>query len=137
MNIKRLVSAIIAAFITIFIFEMLWHGFLMKGMYDETLAVWRPENEHNMSVMFLSQFLFAAVFVLFYAVIGKYLSCKIGLVYGFFAGLLLAMPQLGSFCYLPIPLSISLLWMLAALLKCIFAGLVTALIYKFPQPASE
>ena len=102
----------------------------MKGMYQATSSVWRPEGEHNMGFMLLSQFLFAAVLALIYTGVGKHLPCKKGIQFGFSAGLLLAMPQLGTFCYLPIPLKISLLWMVAALLKGTGCGFVIAQIYK-------
>ncbi len=114
MNTKRFVLAVIGAFVFVFVFEMLWHGFLMKDMYDATISVWRPEGEHDMRFIFASQFLFAAVLTYIYTVVGKHLTCKRGVAFGFFAGLLLAMPQLGTYCYLPIPLTISLMWMLAS-----------------------
>lgn len=130
MNIKRILIASVAGFVSVFLFEMLWHGFLMKGMYEATQSVWRPEDEHDMIFMFASQFLFAGAMALAYEKMGQNLKCKVGLMFGFFTGLILAMPQLGTYCYLPIPLSISLLWMLAALLKCIVVSMVIAFIYK-------
>ena len=130
MNTKRFALATIGAFFFVMIFEMLWHGFLMKGMYDATSSVWRPEDAHYMQYMFASQFLFAGVLAYIYTIIGKHISCKHGVAFGFFAGLLLAMPQLGTYCYLPIPLTISLMWMLASVLKGLGAGVVIAAIYK-------
>ena len=84
-----------------------------------------------MGVLFFSQFLFAGSLALFYTVVGKHLSCKHGIQFGFLTGLVLAMPALGTYCYMPIPLTISLLWMLASLLKCVGGGMVIASIYKF------
>jgi hypothetical protein len=130
MNIKRYAIATIAAFAFVFVFEMLWHGFLMKGMYDATASVWRPESEHHMTFIFVSQFLFAAVLTFIYTAVGHHLSCKRGIAFGFFAGLLLAAVDLGAYCYLPIPLSIVLMWMAASLLKGLGSGIVIALIYK-------
>lgn len=130
MNIKRFVLATIAAFVFIFIFESLWHGMLMKGMYEATISVWRPEDPAYMKYIFFSQFLFAAVLTHIYTTIGKHIACKRGVAFGFFAGLLLAMPALGTYCYLPIPLTISLMWMLASLLKGLGSGVVIAAIYK-------
>jgi hypothetical protein len=65
------------------VFEMLWHGFLMRGMYDATISVWRPEEESDMKFIFASQFLFAAVLAYIYTFIGKHISCKRGVVFGF------------------------------------------------------
>lgn len=130
MNIKKYILATIAAFIFIFILEWLWHGMLMKSMYETTKSVWRPEDPAYMGYIFASQLLFALVLTFIYTKIGKHINYNRGLAFGFFAGLLLAMPQLGSYSYLPIPLSISLMWMLASLLKGMGAGLIIASIYK-------
>ena len=130
MNVKRFALATIGAFLFVFLFEFLWHGFLMRGMYEATSSVWRPEDESNMAFIFAAQFLFSAVLAYIYTVIGKHISCKRGVAFGFFAGLLLAMPELGTYCYLPIPLTITLMWMLASLIKGLGAGVVIATIYK-------
>ena len=130
MNVQRFAMTVVGAFVFIFAFEFLWHGFLMKGMYDATSSIWRPEEEAKMHYIFASQFLFAVVLSYIYTMIGKHIACKRGIAFGFFAGLLLAMPQLGTYCYLPIPLTISLMWMLAEFLKCLGAGMTIAAIYK-------
>ncbi len=95
-----------------------------------TSSVWRPEDESDMRFIFASQFLFAVVLAYIYTIIGKHISCKRGVIFGFFAVLLLAAPDLGTYCYLPIPLTISLMWMLASLLKGLGAGMVVTTIYK-------
>ena len=130
MNTKRFAIAAIAAFVGVFLFEMLWHGFLMKGMYDATASVWRPEGEHDMKYMFLSQFLFAVAMTFAYTKIGEHLPCKRGIAFGVIFGLVLAALQLGAYCYLPIPMTIALLWMAAALLKCLSTGMIIAALYK-------
>ena len=130
MNYKKLILASIAGFLSVFLFEMIWHGFLMKGMYDATSEVWRPEEDHNMPLMFLSQLLFAGSMAFVYTVFKPALKCKIGLQYGFSIGLIMAMPALGTYCYMPIPLTISLMWMVAALLKCILCGITIGFIFK-------
>ena len=130
MNTKRFILASIAAFVVVSVFEMLWHGLVMKGMYEATASVWRPEGDHQMIYIFASQFLFATVLAYIYTVVGNNISCKRGIAFGFFAGLLLATVDLGTYCYLPIPLSITLMWMAASVLKGLGAGMVIALIYK-------
>lgn len=130
MNIKKYAIATIAAFIFIFIFEWIWHGMLMMGMYEATKEVWRPEDPSLMGYIFVSQFLFAAVLSYIYTVVGKHLPCKRGIAFGFFAGLLMAMPNLGAYAYMPIPLTIPLLWMLSMLIECLGAGMIIAAIYK-------
>ena len=130
MNVKRFALATIGAFLFVFVFEFLWHGILMKGMYDATSSVWRPEEESNMLFIFAAQFLFALVLAFIYTKIGKHISCKRGIAFGFFTGLLMAMPELGTYCYLPIPLTITLMWMLSTLIKGLGAGMTIAAIYR-------
>lgn len=131
MNIKKLILVSLAGFIFVFVFEMLWHGFLMKGMYDATASVWRPEEEHNFPIMMISQFLFAFGFAFFHQILfKKHIPCKTGLGVGMAVGFILAAPQLATHSYLPIPLSISLLWMLAAFLKSVGTSAVVAAIHK-------
>ena len=130
MNLQRYVLATLGAFLFVFVFEFLWHGWLMRGMYDATITVWRPQNESNMAYVFAAQILFAAILAYIYTRVGKHLACRRGIAFGFFAGLLLAAPQLGTYCYLPIPLTITLMWMVAEFLKCLGAGITIAMIYR-------
>ncbi len=130
MNMKKFALAVIGSFAFVVAFDMFWHAYLMKGMYDATISVWRPESEYNMAVMFVSQFLFAVAFVFAFSKLNQHLPCKKGIMFGLIFGLVLAMPDLGAYCYLPIPLKISLLWMLASILKCVGSGVVIAFICR-------
>ena len=107
----------VAAFVFVFLFEFVVHGFLMKGMYEATSSVWRPPAESNMVVMFLSQFLFAIAVAFFYPIVGPDKECKKAMPFGFGLGLVMAMPQIASYSYLPIPITISLLWAAASFVK--------------------
>ncbi|MFT5396677.1 MAG: hypothetical protein ACI85N_001882 [Gammaproteobacteria bacterium] len=61
MNTKKFILALTCAFVFVFAFEFLWHGFLMEDMYEATITVWRPEDPAYMIYIFASQFLFATV----------------------------------------------------------------------------
>ena len=130
MNMKKIIIASVAGFIFVFIFEMLWHGFLMKGMYEATSDVWRPEADGNMIVMMFSQFLFALSMTVFWVKVGRLGPCKKGLAFGVLAGCIMASPELATFCYLPIPVTISLLWMVATVLKATATGMIIAKLYN-------
>jgi hypothetical protein len=73
---KGMVIGGIGAFAFVFLFEFLVLGFLMTGMYQETLNVWRPQAESSMTVMMLSQFLFAMAVAFFYPIVGPDKGCK-------------------------------------------------------------
>ena len=120
----------LAAFIFVFIFESAVHGFLMKGLYEATLSVWRPQAESNMAVMLLSQFLFAMAVAFFYPIVGPDKECKKAAPFGFGLGLVMAMPQIATYCYLPIPMSISLLWALASFVKAFGSAFIVAKVFN-------
>ncbi|MEO5971469.1 MAG: hypothetical protein ABIQ95_16210 [Bdellovibrionia bacterium] len=116
----------LAAFVFVFVFECIVHGFLMKGMYDATNSVWRPQAESNMVVMLLSQFLFSMAVAFFYPIVGIDKGCKKAVPFGFGLGLVMAMPQIATYSYLPIPISISLCWALAAFVKALGSAYIVA-----------
>ncbi|OQW55033.1 MAG: hypothetical protein A4S09_17020 [Proteobacteria bacterium SG_bin7] len=120
----------LAAFIFVFLFEFLVHGFLMKEQYEATMNVWRPQAESNMAVMLLSQFLFAMAVAFFYPIVGPDKECKKAAPFGFGLGLVMAMPQIASYSYLPIPITISLLWAVASFVKAFGSAFIVAKVFN-------
>lgn len=120
----------VAAFLFVFLFEFIVHGFLMKGQYEATRNVWRPPAESNMAVMLLSQFLFAMAVAFFYPIVGPDKECKKAVPFGFGLGLVMAMPQIASYSYLPIPITISLLWAAASFVKAFGSAYVVAIVFN-------
>lgn len=130
MNMKRFVLAGIAAFVFVFLYEFLVHGVLMFDQYQQTASVWRPQDESNMVVMLLSQFLFGMAVAFFYPIVGPDNECKKAIPFGVGLGLVMAMPTLATYCYLPIPIKISLLWMLIDFVKAFVAVYIVSKIYN-------
>ncbi len=130
MNMKRFTIAAIVAFIFVFIYEFVVHGVLMMSLYEQTAEVRRPQAESNMLVMALSQFLFALALAFFYPIVGLDDKCKKAIPFGIGLGLVMAMPQLATYCYLPIPFIISLLWALISFFKALGATWIVAKIYN-------
>lgn len=119
-----------AAFVFVFSFEFAVHGFLMAGMYESTMSVWRPKAESNMAVMLLSQFLFSMAAAFFYPIIGPDRDCKKAIPFGFGLGLVMAMPQIASYSYLPIPFTISLAWAAASFVKAFGSAFIIAKVFN-------
>ena len=120
----------LAATVFVFLYEFLVHGLLMKGMYEATMSVWRPQAESNMAVMFLSHFLFAMAVAFFYPIVGSDTNCKKAIPFGFGLGLVMAMPQIATYSYLPIPMSISLMWALASFVKALGSVFIVAKVFN-------
>lgn len=127
---KGMLLSGVAAFVFVFLFEFVVHGFLMKGLYEATMNVWRPQAESNMAVMLLSQFLFAMAVAFFYPIVGPDKECKKAVPFGFGLGLVMAMPQIASYSYLPIPLSISLFWALASFVKALGSSFIVSKVFN-------
>lgn len=127
---KGMVLGGVAAFGFVFLFEFLVHGFLMMGMYEASKTVWRPQDESNMAVMLLSQFLFAIAVAFFYPIVGPDKECKKAIPFGFGLGLVMAMPQIATYSYLPIPISISIAWAAASFVKAFGSAFVVAKVFN-------
>lgn len=127
---KGMILGGVAAFVFVFAFEFLVHGFLMMGMYEATATVWRPQTESNMVVMLLSQFLFAMAIAFFYPIVGPDKECKKAAPFGIGLGLVMAMPQIASYSYLPIPISISLAWAAASFVKAFGSAVIVAKVFN-------
>jgi hypothetical protein len=69
MNIKRLILAIVAAFVVLWVTDFLIHGIWMMPDYRATQSLWRPEAEMGsyMAWMLCAQLLFVITFVLVWA----------------------------------------------------------------------
>lgn len=131
MTITRFAIASVGAFIFISLYEMLVHVFLMADFYHQTASVWRSPEESSMPIMLLSQGLFAAALAFFYPIVGLDNECKKGLPFGFGLGLVMAMPQIGTYSYLPIPLTLSLLWAAIVFVEVICASFIISKIYNW------
>lgn len=127
---KKMLIGGVLAFVFVFLFEFMFHVFLMKGLYEETKSVWRPESESNFAVMLTSQFLFSLAVAFFYPIVGPDKECKKATPFAIGLGLVLAMPNIASHSYLPIPISISILWALAAFVKAFGSSMIVAKIYS-------
>ena len=120
----------VAAFVFIFLFEFVVHGVLMTGMYEATKSVWRPQAETNMLVMVLSQFLHAMAIAFFYPIVGTDKECKKAIPFGVGLGLVMAAPQIATYCYLPIPMTISLAWAVSSFVTAFGAVFIIAKIFN-------
>ncbi len=135
MNTKRWVEAGGAAFAVTFVLDMIVHGKLLMGLYEQTASVWRGKGESHemMWLMALGQLLFGLVFAWIYA--KGYEAGKPGLGqglrYGFLIGLLLSIIDVSIwYVVLPIPFALAAGWVAGALVDCLAAGAVVGLIYR-------
>jgi len=134
MNIQRWVVASVVVAVVVAILEMIIHGFLLQGMYQETASVWRPQAEAQgmMPLMWLGYAAFAPFFVWVYvqgATPGAE-PVEQGVRFGFMLGAgLSAMNSFVWYVVLPISTKLAMAWFFASLGVFIAAGIAAAVTY--------
>jgi hypothetical protein len=135
MNTKRWFLAGLAAFVTVFVLDMIVHGKLLMGLYEQTAAVWRPQAEYNqlMWLMFVTEAMFAFALAWFYTLgyePGK-AALRQGIRFGFYVGVVLVAAQgFTWYVVLPVPFILNLGWLASVMVSCLASGTVIGLIYR-------
>ena len=138
MNPKRLLLAIVAAFVFVFASDFLIHGIWLQPTYHATASLWRPEADMraHMGWMCGAQFLAALTFVVLWARGFAEKAClRCGVMYGLFMGLFNQSTTLMTYAVQPLPEEIPLKWFAAGLVQAVLLGVLTFFVYK-PKPAA-
>jgi len=131
-NLKRLCLATLAAFVFIFLYEWVFHSKIMMGFYKETAHLWRPEHEMGKYFwwMVLMQIGLAKVLGIIFVKGYENKGVMEGVRFGLYAGGLLAIPNLATWGYMPISITLALAWGAGVLVEAIGVGVVLSLVYK-------
>jgi hypothetical protein len=136
-NSKRLVLAIVAAFVFIVVSDILIHGVWLLPDYKATASLWRTDPEMNarMPWMFAGQFLLASTFVVLWAMgfAGRG-GIKSACVYGLLMGLFNQANTLINYVVSPMPPGLAAKWFVSALAQSVLLAVMTFFIYKPAQP---
>jgi len=131
---KRVILAIVAAFVAFTVLSMLMHGVILSKSYGT--PVFRPETEMSIGLALAVNLVVVWAFVLVYA---RYVQPKsvlaglgMGTLWGIASGVSMGM---GSFSAMAIEFNIALTWCLGTLVQFVAVGLIAGLIVK--QPAAE
>ena len=130
---KQTLLATVAVFVLWSVIDFLVHGVLLHSAYQETMHLWRPEDQMHallMSAMTLF-FSFTLMFTYAHYVVPKSLATGLGFsaVLGIGVGTLTG---LWSFAYMPIPLYLAAAWCLVNFVKIALAGLIAGRLIKEP-----
>src|SRR6266581_7246284 len=132
MNTKRLILAIVVAFVVLWVTDFLIHGVWMMPDYRGTQQLWRTDAAmgSRMGWMLGAQLLFAITFVLLWTrwADTARLGCAIG--YGFLMGLFSGTWAIIMYVVVPMTGSIAAKWFFTGILQTILLGLVTFFCYK-------
>jgi hypothetical protein len=136
MNIKRLVFAIIAAWVVLFATDFLIHDLWLGPLYQATKPLWRPETEMHTHIcwMFLAQFIIVTTFVIIWAkgFAGRGMGAAVS--FGLLMGLFQQTWAIILFVVMPLPGELAVKWFLGGLVQAVVLGIVTSLVYKLEPP---
>src|SRR6266566_8153002 len=139
MNTKRLILAVVVAFVVLWVTNFLIHGVWMTPDYRATQQLWRTDAEmqSHMAWMLGAQFLFVITFVILwakgFASHTRNVACAVG--YSLLMGLFSGVWAIIMYVVVPMPGSIAAKWFFAGIVQTILLGLVTFFVYK-PKPAA-
>ncbi len=135
MNTKRLVLAVVVAFIFIFATDFLIHAIWLKPDYDASKELWRPDAEMGARFpwMLAAQLLAAITFVLIWALgFAARGTVALACTYGFLIGLAVQVTTIITYVVSPFPPDLALKWFISGLVQAILLGVITLFVY---QPA--
>lgn len=132
MNHKRGLIAFIVAFVFMFLFGFLWHGILMKPMYQATASMWRTEGDFNthFPILILGHAVVAFAFTGLYVSKVGMNSAGTGFGYGIVIGILACGVNLIRFAVEPLTTNILFMWFAADLICFAIMGALVGAIYK-------
>jgi hypothetical protein len=136
MNPKRLIFAIIAVFLMVWITDFLIHGVWLKGDYAASMSLWRPEAEMQAHIgwLFLGEFLATVTFVVLYAKGFASQACLMcAVMFGLFMGLFMQANTFITYAVQPVPAGLAAKWIVAGVAQGVLMGLVAFFVYK-PNP---
>jgi hypothetical protein len=139
MNMKRLLLAIVVAFVIVFGTDFLIHGIWLSSDYEATKELWRPESDMNARFhwMLMAQLIGAATFVIIWAKGFAGRDVGTGITFGLLMGLAQQVWAIIDHVVMPVPGALAAKWVVAGLVQGVLLGIVTAFIYKpeVPSPA--
>ncbi|MEE9345866.1 MAG: hypothetical protein V3U88_09705 [Methylococcales bacterium] len=131
---KKSIWAVIAVFIAWSILDFIIHGVLLKSTYQATANLWRPEDEMNMLLMSVVTLIFSICFVAIYSYLIHPKSLASGIKYGLIFGVATGVSMgFGSYCYMPISMSLAVSWFVASVVELALSGCLVGLLVKTPD----
>ena len=130
---KKVLLGFVAVFIVLVVLDWLVHGVLLAGAYESMQNVWRPDMAQKMWILYIVKLFVAFFFSFIFSKGFENKGIMEGVRYGFYMGLLLAVPYAyGTYASFAIPYSVALQWFIYALIEYIIAGVVLALVFRSP-----
>jgi hypothetical protein len=132
MNTKRFLLAVVAVFVFVNFFEMLYHQYLVGELYGQTAELWRPTEtmEDYMLWMWIVYALLSVMFCYIFLKGYENKGVMEGVRYGLLIGILMAHGSFVMYAVMPIPFAMAVYWIVDALVLCTVSGAILAAVYK-------
>ena len=131
MNVKRMLLAALAVFVSLQIMDFVVHQVLLSAEYEAAMELWRPDMMEMMWLNYVAGVILCLFFTYVFAKGYEGKGIPEGLRYGivFTVGYHLVHILSQYFVY-PIPWSLMMKWLLFGTIEFIILGVVVSLIYK-------
>jgi hypothetical protein len=127
---KQVLKGTVAVFIVLAVLDFVINAVLLKGAYEATAHLWRPEAEMKIWLFQVVALFVAYFFTLIFSKGYEGKGIGEGVRYGFYVGMLMAVPMAyGSYGAMPIPYSLALQWFIYGLIEYVLAGVVVSMVF--------
>lgn len=127
---KKVWIGALVVFVVIAIWEFLVHAVLLKDLYMQTAALWRPEAEMKMGVFYMVYAIQAFFFTLIFSKGYEGKGVSEGIRYGILVGVLMAVGMgYGTYGAMPIPYALAMQWFLYGVIEFLLAGIAVAIVF--------
>lgn len=132
MNFRKYLWSSFALFAFIFLYEMLVHGFILMGMYEATVNVWRDfaEMEASMPLAMCFQLALSAWTAFVFSQVYPEGGIKNGLIFGLFFGVFAGILTASWYLWLNVPVTLGISWLINGIGEGLGGGLVLGSIYR-------
>lgn len=137
MNMKKTVLSILGVMILSFGVDFVIHGVLMTELYTSTANLWRTMDEMGPLQSAANDLIFAVLFVLFYLFVTTHKTCKNGIQFGLWYGLISGFTMMSMMNYMPIPGTIAISWFFASFVKSVLLGALVGYVTKDSKRESD
>ena len=125
--------------IALFVFDIIFHGVLIKGYYEQTANLWRSENEmqnlalFNIATYLSSSFIAVVIFEQFVLKLDKKDLLKNCFKISILITTLIGIIMVRFYVFIPMTLSLSFFWFINAIFHGVIVGLI---LYSFNKNKS-
>lgn len=131
MNVKRLLLAALAVFVSFQILDYVIHMIILSADYEAIASVWRTNMMDMMWIMYISGIILSLLFVYIFTKGYQGKGIMEGIRYGLLIGvLMMVVGSLNQYVIYPVPIELAIKWIIFGLIEFMIAGIITALIYK-------